>query len=179
MNTLTHTWTGGVPGFCEGLPSGQFIFNIPGTGVRTDHGLLPLPGANSSASYCRLADDGVRILCQGQEDNRAWVYVDRWYDTSLLAWGTDATMFGPDGNPIINDTSEKWAATGGLRAVINGQVVNCNVTYADPARGLYQYQDYGDVAIGQGGDDIGEGAVVRFADDGILRRFATGTIRNM
>jgi hypothetical protein len=178
MHTLTRTWQGGVPGFCEGLPNGAYIFNLPGIGVDTHQGRRPLPGANTSASYCRIAPDGVGIICQGQEDDTAWRWesATKWKSLGLPAFGPNATIFDALGLPVVNTgpppVGYRYVAAGGA-------IVTCEATYADPARGLYEFTEFHDVAIGQGGDDIGEGAVVRFADDGLLRRFATGPIRNI
>lgn len=178
-NPETSTWTGVVPGYSDGVLPHAYAFGIPGVGIRTHLGMLPLPGANTAAGYVRMADDGVRVLCQGQNDDRAWLWFGGVWMAVGVAWGPNAVIFGPDGEPVINDTQAKFQATGGLRAVVNGRIVGCTETYADPARGLYEYTEWLDVAIGQGGKDINQGAVVRFADDGILRRFAEGVIRNV
>lgn len=198
MNTVTRTWIGNIPGYCEGLPSGAYIFNLPGVGVDTPQALLPLPGDNTSATFCRISEDGRKIICQGQEDNAAWVWDGRWEKTGQLVWGTDGTIFGQNDVPAVNDSQLKWQETGGLRWLrSDGLIINCSLTYYDGSRELFQYTDYGDVAIGQGGKSYGQGVVVWVRNDNelpngtmryppVLRRFCTqggqkvlGTLRNV
>jgi len=180
MRTETETWIGNVPGFCEGLPGGAFIFNIPGSGVRTNQGMRPLPPGNTSASYCRIADDGRRIICQGQQDDRAWLWDGEW--TRLgVAFGPNACIFDGADQPAIISVPP---AVGYRYVRDDWTILTCEATYVDAARGLYEFTDYGDVAIGQGAKP-NQGAVVRFADDGVLRRLEVsgervlGTIRNV
>jgi hypothetical protein len=160
MRTETATWIGNVPGHCEGLPGGAFIFSIPGVGVRTNFVMRALPPGNTAASYCRIADDGYRIACQGQNDDRAWLWNSEWRNLGVPAFGPNACIFNGDGDPWVIS----HAPAVGYRYVRDDRsVATCEETYADASRGLYEFTDYGDVAIGQGGKP-NQGAVARFAD---------------
>lgn len=131
---------------------------------------------------------------QGKESGEAWVFRStEWRpfgttygvwpvlftDDAVLVWNThdERSRNGRDYRrvPDVGAASEvpSGIETGqGFRFVKpDGTIVFGDHSLQDPARGLCEFTDYGDVAIGQG---VEGGMVVRFADDGVLRVLASG-----
>ena len=170
-------WSGGIPGYGDALPDGQLAIFNPSKGVLvTSYANLPLPNGQP-AQYPVLSPAGKIACIVGGQPDHAWEWDGRWNDVGPCC-GMQAVAYDPDGRLYVAQCTPDLGPVG-YRGWVNGRMVAGAEGYADPARGLYQFTDYGDVAIGQGDDNVGEGAVVRFADDGKLRRLATGTIRNI
>jgi hypothetical protein len=181
MRQLTFHWSGNVPSSGEALPSGAYAVSIPGVGIHTPRGLLSTPDGQTLL-YVRLAEDGVTCAGSGAADDLAW----EWRAGRWIAHGP---AFGPKAVIYVGTTlhvvRESWAGPIGYRYVRpDGVIVTAADSYADVARGVFEYTDFGDVAIGQGDDAVGGGVVVRFvatADgkpDGALRRLTYADLRD-
>jgi hypothetical protein len=134
--------------YCDALPSGQFaVAPFAGQGqIRTSHGAVELPG--EPLLYTVLAPDGVQIAGVGNATDRAWRWDgQRWHDHGL-AFGPQPLIFTAGGLRIVTGPPAH-----GYRYVdANGALVTCSDTYADPARQIWEYTDFGELVIGQGGE---------------------------
>jgi hypothetical protein len=195
MKRTVIKWTGNVPGYGAAMPNGDYACLIPGSHIETSRGRVELPGEDVGFLDVDNFEGEFIIVGAGQKTDRALLYQGgKWRAIAHPAYGMDAAMF----NPALG---EAWVTTNGTTATCttlsqppkvrtvaadtgsqgfafarpNGTMALGWQYYIDLARGLCVYTDFIDVAIGQG---VNDGAVVRFADDGILRQFALGVLRN-
>ena len=84
-------------------------------------------------------------------------------------YGPNAAIYGAADALVQVGSREEYGRTDGWRYLdVTGTLVDCQSTYADKARGLYEYTAWPDVAIGQGGKpDMG--AVVSFPGEKLRR----------
>jgi hypothetical protein len=174
MNQRTFHWSGGIPGYGDALPGGQFVVYIPGTPnpLLLNDTPLPLPGPVSlhqAAIYGRIAADGQRCAVVGHQDDTAWERSAGTWVNKGPACGQSPLIYNKDDQLVAAQCAPPTGSQGWRFLALDGTLVTGDATVVDQARGLYNYTDYGDVAIGQGAKPA-QGAVVRFADDGILRR---------
>lgn len=163
-------YRGTVPGYgdCRAVP-GEYACLLPDRHVVSFLGIAPLPGGEN-INYLRIPrnpGDG-RMAGGGQTTDRALEW--QW----PAGWVSVGTMFGPNGviygagdvlTPIVSRA--QYQATAGWRYVTSaGALVDCESTYADVARGIYEWTAWPDVAIGQGVDGI---AVVSFPGEPLRR----------
>lgn len=188
MKQFTFPYMGAVPGYGEALPGGEYAVS-DGWQIQTYRRMIPFPVAGQPVHYVRIADDGVRIAC-GVGKHGDW-RSDRVFEWNGEQWHDRGPSCGS--YPAIYDTNDilviahdcipptygqGWLFVDGL-----GNLVPTDDTYAG-YRGVHNRIDFGDVAIGQGHDSVGEGAVL-LDDDGVLRRLAykdlapSGQIRNI
>jgi hypothetical protein len=187
-----------IPGgwYSDAHPSGAYAVTVAGKHVATDEGPVAFPGEN--ILYLRLClFAGHRYLAGvGHQTDQAWLWRDGGappWNSSGPAAGVNACAFWaergylwvcrggdqadrfdllPDGG-----SAREYLATGsqGIRWVRDDSaVLTGDATYVDKARGLWEYTDYGNVAIGQGPET---GCVVRFKADGLGRLLEPGAVR--
>jgi hypothetical protein len=155
MNSKVIDWSyykGTVPGYgaCRAVP-GEYACLLPDRHVESFLGIAALPGEN--INYLRIPHnpgDG-RMAGGGQTH-------DQVLEWDVTHWALRGTMFGPNGcvygggdTLCANVDRADYAATGGYRYG-HGALIPCVGSYANVPRGLYEYTDFGDVAIGQGAD---------------------------
>jgi hypothetical protein len=175
----------------DAAPGGRFAVMIHNAHVETDAGPVAAP---ENLLYLRATWQGGRrwLAGCGHQSDMAWLHDGAgWVPTGGCA-GVNPVAFGPGVVYVCRgrDSTEQIGldgsgairfplATGamGIRWVSPLGPVTADSSYADPARGLFQYTDYGDVAFGEGDDAAGGGVVARFADDGVLRRMEPGVVR--
>lgn len=180
MNQLTIRWTlsAGVPGFAAALPNGRWAALRNNAVIMTESGQIPQP-PGGPLMYLDLAPNG-RILGQTHATDTVMEWDGRVWAPLGVAWGPNAAVYRHDSTPAVIASQAQWQATGGWRyCATDGTLVPAtnpvDASYASPP--LYAFTRWPDVAIGQGGKDIGQGCVVQFADDGILRRLAVKDLR--
>jgi len=181
MNIKTFDWSaykGDIPGYgdCRAVP-GEYACLFPDRYVessfsgQTGRAAL-LNGEN--INYLRIphAKGDGRMAGGGQTTKPDPVYEWQW----PAGWVKVGLMYGPNGviygagDVLTAVTSQaQYQATAGWRYVNEaGVLVNCESTRQDVARGLYEYTEWADVAIGQGGKpDMG--AVVLFPGEKLRR----------
>jgi hypothetical protein len=186
------------PGWYIGAtPAGAFAVVKTGSHILTHGGVVPLPSGAAVVDCLVLDRTGTRIagtVARGRQDFAVeWDWVRSEWVERGLSFGRFACAYGPDGSLYVctsGTTGLRYLPGGGvvelaldcgplgIRWVDDaGTVIFSHRTYADKARGLYEYTEWPDVAIGQGHDSIGEGAVVWAG--GVLRRLAEGGIRDI
>ena len=143
--------------YCDALPTGQYVavpFEAGGV-IKTAHGWTWLPGQPiERLLYVALAPDGVQFGGVGNASDRAWRWDgQRWHDHGL-AFGPQAVLFDSRNGMMV---VKQPPAHGWRYLDANGQPVTCTETYHDPARQIWQYTDFGDLVIAQGGGEIGLG----------------------
>jgi hypothetical protein len=165
MNTKVIDWsyyTGPVPGYgdCRAVV-GEYACLHPDRHVESFLGIAALHNGEN-INYLRIphAKGDGRMAGGGQSS-------DTTLEWDVTHWAPRGAMFGP--NAVIygkNDaftqvtSTAEYQATGGWRYLnAAGALIPCVTTYADVARGIYEFTDFGDVAIGQGANGI---AVVSF-----------------
>jgi hypothetical protein len=175
MRQLTFHWSGDVPSSGEALPSGAYAVSIPGVGVHTPKGLLSTP-EGQTLLYVRLAEDGVTCAGSGAEDDLAWEWTGQWTSHGQ-AFGPKAIIYRGADLQVVRKSP---AGPVGFRYVDDdGTIVTAAESYADAERGLFEFTEWPDVAIGQGDDEkVGGGVVVRFYDEPFLRRLAYADLRD-
>jgi hypothetical protein len=182
--------------YADAHPSGAYAVTVDGQHVATDEGPVAFPGEN--ILYLRLClFAGHRYLAGvGHQTDQAWLWANResggWKSLNPAA-GVNACAFWPNrgylwvcrGGDQADEfdllsgggSARRYLATGsqGIRWIrADGTILTGDATYVDKARGLWEYTDYGDVAIGQGPET---GCVVRFAADGLGRLLEPGAVR--
>lgn len=117
------------------LPSGLFAVSVPGSGLMTEHGLIPLPAGETALRYPALGSRG-QISCQPQATVRgAWVW-----DPANPGWTTDPRIpASPNGQIYdindflwINSLGSSYAGSNGYRYVqpLTNIVISGDATYA-------------------------------------------------
>lgn len=179
MNQITIRWSlsHGVVGYAAALPDGRFAALTTDAYLSCEWGHLPQP-PGGALMYLDLAPDG-RVIGQTHDTNSVVEFDGMAWVPLSAAVCPNAAVYRPDSMPAIVRTVEEYQQTGGWRYCREDDVlVSVVSSYADPARGLYGWTEWPDVAIGQGDDEkVGGGVVVRFVDDGILRRLAFNDLR--
>jgi len=111
-----------------------------------------LPGEN--LNYLRIPHkpgDG-RIAGGGQTTDNALEWdVTHWATRPGRMWGPNALVYGFGDVLVCAPDRTEYLLTSGFRYGY-GALVGCTGTYANVPRGIYEYTDFGDVAIGQGAD---------------------------
>jgi len=169
MNQRTIHWnpSSGVWGYGAAWPNnGPWAVTLPGVGVQTGSGIVP-PSPGASLMYLDVNVYG-QIGGQGHQGDRVWFYDVAWHDKAI-AWGPHAAVFNAFNALDWVKTQSEYQETGGWRyGKPDGTLMPCVASYADPARGLYEWTEWSDIAIGQGGKPD-EGAVVWTPERGLLR----------
>lgn len=161
MITKVIDWSyyhGTVPGYgaCRAVP-GEYACLLPGRYVESSFsgftGKAALPNGNEDIIFLRIPHkpgDG-RMAGGGH-------LTDRALEWDVNHWAVRGTMFGPNGlvygggdTLCMNVSREEYNATNGYYYGY-GALVQVVGSYANKARGLYEYTDFGDVAIGQDAD---------------------------
>jgi hypothetical protein len=189
MKQLRIDWTGNIPGSGEARVDGYYavstprlngyIYDVPRKIVGWIDTLILVnrPTADAQiARHLRVAPTGDRFAYLGQDDGIIWEWIAELREANGIiewtegAWHNRGPSYGPcaviydrAGELHIIDTKEQYQATGGYRCVAaDGSLVSFKDTFEDKSRGLYEYTDFGDVAIGQGSVS---GVAIRFADE--------------
>jgi len=178
------------------LPDGRTARVQWGVGViDPDGATIPFPPGATAFDCLRIGPTGsIAGTANVNRTDFAWVWGGYGWLNFGAAPGRNAVAWGPDGSLYVirsRDRAEVFQPNGSIKTVYgefgplglrfiawDGRIVTTAETYADVSRGLYEYTDWGDCAIGQGGKPD-QGVVVRFADDGILRRFHLGADRDV
>ena len=160
MNTHVLDWsyyTGTVPGYgaCRAVP-GEDAGLMPTRYVETAFGgftfQAPLPGED--VNYLRIPHkpgDG-RIAGGGQTtDNVLEWDVNHWALRPGRMWGPNAVVYGSNDVLCCAPTRDIYLLTSGWYYG-HGALVAASANRANVARDLYEYTDFGDVAIGQTAD---------------------------
>jgi len=185
MRQIVVAWTGGIPGFGDARVDGRYAVARPGLDVVTDDGLIAQPDGQP-ARYITLPPSGDRIGCTwtngGPDRAKEWTGTT-WSDRGLSC-GTNAVIYDNAGTLVISQCSPPQGPLGWRYVDAANRLVTCESTYADPTKGTYEYTAWPDLRIGQGGKDIGQGAVVWFPDLGLRRLTfqqlrASGALRNI
>ena len=160
MKQLVRHWTGNVPGYGDARWDGRWAISIPGKGLDTDTGLV----ACELPVCVRLPHHGPKIAIVGASSNVAREYDGaRWHDKGK-PYGTNAVIYDRDDNLVL--ATKAQGANGWRYVDAGGHLVSGDSTYADIRRGIFEYTEYEDIAIGQGSP---EGVVVRFPGESFNR----------
>lgn len=184
MHQKTIRWqtqADGVPGRGECLPGGAFVCYVPGADgntVETDDGFLPMLPVDQPMVFPRIARDGVRVAAAGHADNAAYLLLaGAWHKVGGTC-GTNPVIFdAADSLVVVRYCAPPTGAQGWSYVAPAGNLVSIDAAYFDPSTGLHNFTDLGDCWIGQGGKAIGQGAVLMFKDDRVLRRLTFGDLR--
>lgn len=165
MKTIILSWSGPIPGYADALPDGSYIGLIPDQlKLSSSLGTIPLPGIMVRTP--RLSRNGSKICAVG-DDGFPWEYAfstGQWRKDPRPVVGEYGCIY--DAGGVLTVNPGPWAV--GYRYISeSGQIVQCKESpghagsYADPSRGLYEYTEFHDCAIGQGGAG---GVLVWFPD---------------
>jgi hypothetical protein len=148
---------GTVPGYgaCRAVP-GEYACLLPGRYVESSFsgftGQAQLPGED--VNYLRIPHkpgDG-RIAGGGQTtDNVLEWDVNHWAVRPGRMWGPNALVYGCNDVLVCAPDRSQYLLTSGWYYGY-GALVAASANRANIARGIYEYIDFGDVAIGQGVD---------------------------
>lgn len=156
MITKTLDWsyyTGTVPGYgaCRAVP-GEYACLLPDRHVESFLGLGALPGEN--INYLRIPHnpgDG-RMAGGGQTTDTVLEWdVTHWATRPGRMWGPNAVVYGCNDVLCVAPDRAQYLLTSGWYYGY-GALVAASANRANVARGLYEFTDFGDVAIGQGVD---------------------------
>lgn len=156
--------------YVDALPGGAWAAEYLDRHIETSAGVVPLPGEN--VLFLRMAMVGGRIALagQGHTTGTAWLWhglYQRWIDcgpthgVSPCAWDVDGKLLYVVRNGSVVDAlhptdggvfTSVYGAFGsqGIRWVRDGEIMSGDASYGDSARGLWEFTDFGDTAIGQG-----------------------------
>src|SRR5688572_4623224 len=164
MRQLVVHWTGGTPGYGDARVDGRVAIARPGVDVVTDVGSIPQP-AGRPALYCRLHHTNLRIACTwsdgGPDHAKEWIG-GTWVDRGLSC-GTNAVIYDNTGLLHISDCGPAVGSQGWRYVDAANRLVTSDETYADIAKGIFEYTKWPDIWIGQGNT----GAVVCGPDLGL------------
>ena len=163
--------------YCDVRPDGSYVVLVPNSHLETNRGTVSLPNGQNLL-YVDLAPDGVRFAGVGNADDHCWEWTgNQWVDHGI-AIGPRAVIY--DNNGVLHIVNRVGTATGsqGWRYVDDaGTPVPSDLTYADPARRVWEYTTHAGITIGQGGDGPlgGDPAIVLI--DGQRRLLSPGQCR--
>lgn len=183
--------------YADATVSGHYAVLVRDSHLETDTGRIELPQGENVLQLRVLDFDGRRwIAGAGHQSGQAWLHTGDLWRPLGPTFGLHACVFDPRGDVLmcrggLDSEMKTWErygllsgasrtftqATGaqGIRWVRpDGTIITADASYADPARGLWEYTSFGDLTIGQGAES---GCVVRFADDGRLRLVEPGHTR--
>jgi hypothetical protein len=157
---------------------GAFAVSHPGQWIVAKGLAIPeCPGG--AGMYLKVARQGYVVVSGHNDDDKSiWEWRGAAWERRGWAWGPHAAAYRDDGKLVIIRTQDEYRATGGWRYCrADGTPVAVDATHA--AHGLFDYTDFGDLAIGQLDDEKhGGGIGCVFADDGILRRISFDELRD-
>ena len=173
--------------------NGHYAALVTASHIETDTGNVPIPRENVLYLRATWQQGVLHLAGTGHQTDKAWHWnginweeVDGAFGVNPCAFEPGAVLVCHGGNlcerkPFVGLPSFTFPLETGSQGIRwvrpDGAIITSDSTHADQARGLYDYTDYGDVAFGQADDSVGGGGVVRFADDGVLRRFEPGQVR--
>jgi len=164
MTTKTIDWsyyTGQTPGYgaCRAVP-GEYACLLPDRSVETSFSGFtfhaPLP-AGENINYIRIphaAGDGRIAAGEQATDNVLEWDVDHWATRPGRMWGPNALVYGFNDVLVVAPDRTQYLLTSGYYYGY-GALVPANTNRANVARGIYEFTDFGDVAIGQSSNDGG------------------------
>jgi hypothetical protein len=176
MTIKTIDWSyykGPVPGYgaCRAVP-GEYACLLPDRYVESSFsGFTFQNPIAENVIFIRIPHtpgDG-RIVGGGHTSDQTLEWdVNHWAVRGTF-YGPNAAIYGAADALVAVSSRADYQVTDGWRYLdVTGTLVDCQSTYADKARGLYEYTAWPDVAIGQGGKpDMG--AVVSFPGEKLRR----------
>lgn len=168
-----------IPGgwYCDALPDGTFAALITDRQIETHAGAIPLP-ASQNVLQLRLSPHG-HIAGIGHRDDQAWLWNGAGWSPQGLAFGPRSVIFDAAGTLHRVPGPGHPAGSIGYRYVADdGRLVFSWETFADPARGLFEYTERQGITIGQAGSGpLGEDPCIARLPDGTYRLIDSGTCR--
>lgn len=169
---IFHAWYG------DHLPTGEWCATVPGAGLQTHLGLIPMPpGETFGIGYPRCtAVDGFRFAGQAHDtlDPAAWEWSPSsgWTAHPPPCTGVSPVIYDRNGVLHLSDGS---VGSQGYRYVnAANQIVSGDATYG-PFHGLFEYTALSDdLWIGQAAYD---GGGVQVWDGAVLRQLELGDCR--
>ena len=146
--------------YADARPNGAYAVLFGDSHVQTDRGRVENPVAPSNnVLYLRLNKDGSKFAGQGHHDGVAWEYAHgSGYRNAGVAFGVNPTIYDASDNLALA-VHAQTGSQGWRYLSDDGTLVSGDSTYADPARGLWEYTvrrtSLGEFRCGQGGDEEG------------------------
>lgn len=161
MDFKVFPWVGDIPGYGAARWDGFYAVSIPMTPfVETLIGPIPQP-PGAPARFLALPALGSRIACGAQGNNHAWEWADGGWQDRGATCGNNPVIYARNDLLAVADAKCKGStgALGWRYLRADGVLVSAESTYADKFRKIWQYTDFGDVAIGEGSPT---GVLIRF-----------------
>jgi hypothetical protein len=158
--------------YTAALPDGSYVSLVTDSHFQLKDRVVGLNGQNLLFldSWGPLTFAG-----SGHKDDQGWKYVNGAWSSHGLAYGPFSVIFDAIGTLVVKHDPPP----SGYRYVAdNGALVSASSTYADPARGIWEYTTYGATTFGQGGQGAyGDDPLVVITPDGKKRLICEGRCR--
>lgn len=149
--------------YCDANPDGAFVVLMSGRHLSTHRGHIALPVYPHASGktmpfdvlQVRIAPDGAQFAGVGatgpHADTALHWKAGAWDYTGRLAYGPSSVIF--DRQNRLRVHSDRTQGPIGYRYVDEqGNIITGEATYIDSVRHIYEWTQYGDLTIGQGGE---------------------------